>query len=161
MSVPNQHTQESQSLNPQDFLDFIEIRMASGAIVRLCEYGEYNWNGMLFEYGYIQITGADERNNGEKIVRPILNFANPEAAFHLPVSQGLLDQAVVSRFRVLPKNLNASPAIFEPRTWRLTRITNMTRQVLSAELRSVSDIQETIMPPRQYLRQDFPSVSLN
>lgn len=161
MSIPAQHKEEAQSLNAQDFLEFIEIRLVGGSVIRLCQKGEYNWNNMLFEYGYIEVTGGDERNNGEKVVRPTLTTANPEAVFHVPVSQGLLDQAIVTRYRVLPENLEVSPAVFESRQWYLSRVTSLTRQVIVAELRSFSDRQESIMPPRQFLRQDFPSVSIN
>lgn len=159
--IPAEHTAQSLDLNPEEFIELYELIFLNGVILRTVSGPEIQWgytssNTFTWKSHLFKLSG-EGRNSGEKRVRPTLSIGNPEALFHVPVSEGHLDGAIVNRYKVQPSALAANPPQFEKSTWYLAQVTGL-GDTIDSELRSLSDRQESTLPARQYLRPEFPSV---
>ncbi len=163
-AIPADHRADSLELNPEEFIELFDITLESGTRIRAHSGREYTWspedvnNPWTFESAYIKIDGV-KRNSGEQRIRPTLTLGNPLDLFHVPVAQGHLEGAIVVRYRVQSSNLTANPPVFEKATWYISQITGLA-EVITAQLRSLSDRQESQIPARQFLKPEFPSVTI-
>jgi len=158
MTTPISHKQESLKLNPEQFLELFEITLKNNTKILAHSGREITWDGKVFESAYIQVSGVS-RNSGEQRIRPTLTIGNPQDIFHVPVSNGVLDGAIVKRYKVRPSQLQADPPVSETNTWYIAQITGL-GEVIAAQLRSNSDRQESQIPARQFLKPEFPSVTV-
>lgn len=164
MTTPVEHKEDALGLNPQEFIELWKITLQSGAVMRMHSGREYNWDPIdvsepkKFESAFVKIS-AVERNSGEQRVRPTLTLGNPLAIFHVPVAEGHLDNAKVERYKVKPAHLAADPPVFDKNNWYIAQVTGL-GEVITLQLRSESDRQESLSPPRMYLKPEFSSVSI-
>lgn len=158
MATPISHKEQSLSLNPEQLLELFEIILKNGTIIRSVSGRAREWAGSTYESAYISVSGVS-RNSGEQRVRPTLTIGNPLDIFHVPVADGELDGAIVKRYKVRPSQLAADPPVYEQSIWYIAQITGL-GEVITAQMRSVSDRQESQLPARQFLKPEFPSVTI-
>lgn len=163
-TIPDSHKEDSLKLNPQEFIELFDITLTSGTRIRAHSGREYQWSPLdtsepwTFESAYIKVDGV-KRNSGEQRIRPTLTIGNPMDVFHVPVAEGHLDNAIVVRYKVKPDNLLADPPVYEKATWYIAQVTGL-GELITAQLRSLSDRQEGQIPARQFLKPEFPSVTI-
>lgn len=163
-TIPESHKEDSLKLNPEEFIQLFDITLLSGAKILAHSGPEIQWsptdvsNPLTFEEAFIKVSNAG-RNSGEKRIRPTLTIGNPNDVFHVPVAEGHLDGAIVIRYKVKPENLQADPPVFEKNTWYIAQVPAL-GEVITAQLRSLSDRQEGMIPTRQFLKPEFPSVTI-
>ena len=162
--IPISHKEDSLKLGPEEFIKLFDITLKDGTKVRAHSGQAYAWSPVdfsepwIFDEALINVSGV-KRNSGNQLVRPTLTIGNPLDVFHTPVAAGALDGAIVVRYKVRPSNLLADPPVFEKNTWYIAQILGL-GEVITAQLRSNSDRQESQIPPRQFLKPEFPSISI-
>lgn len=162
--IPDPHKEDSLKLNPEELLELFEVTLVGGSKIYANNGPEVEWsptdtnNPLTFESVFIKLSNAG-RNSGEQRVRPTLTVGNPMEMFHVPIAQGHLDGAEVIRYKVKPSLLKADPPVFEKSMWYIAHIRSL-GEVITVQLRSLSDRQEGLIPIRQYLKPEFPSVTI-
>lgn len=162
--IPASHKEDSLKLNPQEFVKLFDITLQDGSKIRLHSGREYQWHPTnvntpwTFDPAYIEVKGV-KRTSGEQRIRPTLSVGNPLDIFHVPVAEGHLENATVVRYKIKPDLLTADPPVFEKNTWYIAQITGL-GELITAQLRSLSDRQESQIPARQFLKPEFPSVTI-
>lgn len=163
-TIPESHKEDSLKLNPEEFYQLFEIKLVSGTRILMHSGPEVQWSPLdatepwTFESALVHISNAG-RNTGEKRIRPTLTLGNSLDVFHVPVAEGHLDNATVTRYKVKPANLAADPPVFEKSVWYIAQVPGL-GEVITCQLRSLSDRQEGPIPTRQYLPPEFPSVTI-
>lgn len=162
-TIPTEHKEDSLSLNPEELLELFTIELQNGGTIYAHSGRAIDWHPTnintpyTFDSAYIKVDNV-ERNSGEKRIRPTLSVGNPEAIFHKPVAEGHLDRALVTRYKVKPELLEADPPVFERNVWYVSQVTGL-GEIITIQLRSLADRQESQSPPRQFLKPEFPSVT--
>jgi phage-related protein len=161
MPAPSSHISESLKLEPDGIVFLYEIRMRNnGGIVRLKDSETRTWQGLLWESCPIQITGDDQTAEGSD-TRPKLTVVNPYGLFTPFVMNGVLEYAIVIRKAVLHSNLIADVNIYEQRMWRVRRVVQLIGgQSITVELMNMSEGPAFMIPVRQFIPPDFPTVTL-
>lgn len=163
-TIPDTHKEDALKLNPEQFIELFDITLKSGSRIRAHSGRGYEWSPLdvndpwTFDSAYIKVDGV-KRNSGEQRIRPTLSIGNPSDIFHVPVAEGHLDGATVVRYKVRPSHLAADPPVYEKATWYIAQVTGL-GELITAQLRSQSDRQESQIPARQFLKPEFPSVSI-
>jgi len=164
-TIPTSHKEDSLKLNPQQFIELYDITLINGTKIRGHSGREYLWHPTdasaepwVFSPTFIKVSGV-KRTSGEQRIRPTLTIGNPLDVFHVPVAEGHLEGAKVVRYKIKPANLEADPPVSEKNTWYIAQITGL-GELITAEMRSLSDRQEGQIPARQFLKPEFPSVTI-
>lgn len=159
MTAPATHITNAQKLTPEGEGELFEITFPAGGTLYLKKGATVTWQGQEYTGAGIVIEGEGKKGTGER-VRPTLKFNNPYAAFSKAVSDGLVDNSIVVRKKVLKSNLEGDNNIFESHTWYIARCSYLDDEAAVFELRNLSDRQRIAFPPRQFIPPEFTYVSL-
>lgn len=164
--IPLQQADGAQFLDQEGFASLLTIQLvatvAGGGTVflRFCANKAVTWQGNTFESIPFSLTGLGSNASGE-VVRPKLTLPNAAGAFSEYAHQGWLNNALVIRQLIRKSDLEGNVNSFSQKKWRVSKIVNLTKSMISLELRSLFDGQNFKLPPRQYYPPEFPSVSLS
>lgn len=161
MTAPIEHLTDSQKLTADGVVFLYEIQLRTEPVtLRLSSTVECTWQGQTWEMAGIQISGEKRSADGEE-ARPKLQIYNPEGVFSTLIRQKLLDRATVIRYRILKTHLDGNVAIYQRRMWYVSRIADVTSgQTITAELRSMTEGPNNMIPARMFIPPDFPMVRL-
>jgi lambda family phage minor tail protein L len=164
--IPLSQAEDAQLLESSGFASLLTIQLvatvAGGGTVflRFCANKAVTWQGYTFESIPFSLVGLGANASGE-VVRPKLTLPNAAGAFSSYAHQGWLNNALVTRQLVRKADLDGNVNSFSQKKWRVSKVTNLTRDLISLELRSLFDGHNFKLPPRQYYPPEFPSVSLS
>ena len=160
VSIPQVHATDAVSLTADGIVELFHIILYPGTThLYLKDNDNVTWNGNVYEGIPIQLRGTGSSADAT-VVRPTLNIFNPNAMFSAQVASGTIEGAEVIRYRVLRSNLSASTPIFIQHSWRVIRVSQLTRYNISLELREDIDGPNFLTPARMYMPPEFPSVTI-
>lgn len=159
-NIPSSIANTSHDLSVEALVRLFEIKLTNNSLFRLSPYGNITWKGQLYEEVPIQMSGLDQDGSG-RLARPKLTFANPGGMFTASVHLGLLDNALVTRYRILRSDLDANRDFALRETFRLSRIVTLQKSIIVAELRDVLDGHYFEVPGRRFQPPEFPFVQLS
>lgn len=159
-TYPQEHLQDSVSLEPDGIVDLFYVVLTEGGQLYLKANDTVTWQGNTYEGTMIKIDGVSQ-SSGDEISRPRLTVANPDGMFSALVSQNLLENAIVTRYRVLRKDIDADINQYRLQTWKVTRVSSLTRIQITLELREQLDGQFFVVPARMFMPPEYPFVSLS
>ena len=155
--------EDALSLSPEAKLDLIQIDLAtSGAgqtTLRLTKFNTVTYLGATWEAAPFNMAEVGVHTQGEA-KRPKLSIVNPDGAFSAWVHQGLMDSAIVTRYRLLKSDLDANIAAYEKNVWRVSKPLSLSKSLIVFELRSPLDGPMFLLPGRGYYPPEFSHVSL-
>jgi lambda family phage minor tail protein L len=163
--IPLGQVQEVQLLESQGFATLLTIQLmatvaGSGSVfLRFHGHGQVTWQGNTFENIPFSLSGLGSNSSGE-VIRPKLILPNAAGAFSTYAHQGWLNNAMVTRQIVRRADLDGDVNSFSQKKWRISKILNLAKTMVTVELRSVFDGQSFKLPPRAYFPPEFPSVSI-
>lgn len=134
------------------------LRSGSGNIHFTAD-GTSTWQGMTFEAVACQLSGVASYAD-EQSARPRMTVQNPDGAFTGVVAQGALENAKLTRWRVLRRHAELDVNISTMQTWRVARVLSLNRFLFSVELRSMDDRANYTIPAQTFSAPDFPTVTL-
>lgn len=156
------HVTTAHTLNPEPYVDLFEIWLpdvGETAFVYLSSREEVQWDGKTWEALSCELTGTTTNTTGQA-VRPSFQVLNPEGLYSLYVAQGGLDNATVTRYRVLRTHLDQGIVTALKYSWAVGRVTNLTKVAVTLELRAFYDGHKFRLPVREYIPPEFTHVSL-
>lgn len=160
MSAPASHVVESQKLIAEGYVELFEFILNDNTHVYIKNNDTVTWQGFAYEGMPLKMTGVSA-NADEEQSRPTMVIFNPENMFGSFVANGVVEKATVIRRRVLRVDVLANNNIAEVRRWSVARVTSLTQQSITLELRNLIDGPNFIVPRRMYMPPDFPVVSLS
>lgn len=117
------------------------------------------WQGNYYEPVPCQLTGVGSYAD-EQSARPRFSAQNPDGAFTGVIAQGSLENAQITRYRLLRSHAEQNLNIAISQRWRVGRVTSLNRFMFTLELRDTADRANNVIPSRTFSPPDFPSVTL-
>lgn len=153
------HEEDSHKLQGDAYVDLFQIELTDGAVLYLKQNNTVTWQGDEYEGYGLKIEGVS-RNAGDETPRPKLHLANPEGVFSAVVRAGRLDNALVKRLRVLKSDIETNTNLYREESWRVRRVSQVTREYIVLDLRDQLDGQFFLTPARMFIPPEFPQVTL-
>lgn len=160
IDTPTEYQVEAYKLDAQGLIDLFQINLlgAAGSLY-FTPNVSINWQGKAWTGYPCGISDAGVKTSGE-YNRPKMTLANPQGIFSSYVQKGVLDNAIVLRYRVLPGNISGNINSFVKNTWRVSKIISLNKDMIVLELRSAMDGHNFKMPGNSFFPPDYPHVSL-
>lgn len=117
------------------------------------------WQGNDYDAVPCELSGVGVYAD-EKSARPRFTMQNPDGAFTGIISQGSLENARLTRFRLLRAHAEQDLDIAWAQTWRVARVSSLNKYMLSLELRDMADRANFVIPSRTFSPPEFPAVTL-
>lgn len=149
----------AHDLSPEALVHLFKIELQSGTTFLLSQHGEQVWRGETYEDVPCNLVGIGQHSDAE-VNRPRFSFANPEGLFTAALYNGDMDNAWVTRIRILKSDLDADNDFSVQETFQMRRIVNISKSLAVVELRDVLDGQNFDLPARRYMPPEFPHVKL-
>jgi phage-related protein len=159
MTFTTAQLEDAQQLTGDAYVDLFEITLTNATKVYLSPGKEYTWQAHSYEYIPCKLDTV-ERNGGDEINRPKFTLANPDGAFTSLVGQGLIDNALLTRRRLLLADLLANSNTAISNVWKIKRVVSVTRDTVTLELRDQLDGQFFLTPGRMFIPPEFAQVRL-
>jgi hypothetical protein len=159
-AFPASQVAEMVKLVADAYVDFYSITLYSGGVIYLKDGQEQVWNGNVWSGTALKMSGVGTYGD-DQISRPKFQTLNPDAIFSPFVSDGLVDKALVTRFRVLHQDVIANNPYYVSQQWVVSRVALCTRTSLTLELRTLMDAPNFTIPLNTFSPPIFPSVTIS
>lgn len=159
--IPQSHIEDSHKLDADAYIELFQIILSdkqSKLYLKLNKTG--TWGGNTYEGTGIKMDGVAKYAD-DQVARPKVTIYNPEGVYSYLVDQGLLDGAIIVRYRVLKEDYEADRPIYRRQQWKVSRVASVKTGYIALELRDMMDGQNFLTPARMFIPPDFPTVSLN
>jgi phage-related protein len=157
--IPVTHVEHATRLEADGFVHLFLLHLRSGAKVRMVNGRTVTWDGATWHGMACQLVGvavhAEEQN-----ARPRFQVQNPDGVFSALMGQRLLDGARLERRRVLAGDLAAGAGFYVSQSWRVGRVSRVTRIGIELELRDITDNPNFVIPSVLFTPPDFPVVKI-
>lgn len=158
--LPETLQQTSHDLTPDALVTLFKIVLNNKTTTFfLSPTKEVTWQGDLYEQVPCHMTGIGQ-NSDAQVNRPKFSFANPEGLFTPHIYQGRMDNALITRIRILKSDLDNDYDFAVRETFRVSKVAQLGQQIGVLELRDIMDSHRFTLPARQYLPPEFPHVRL-
>lgn len=159
-NVPLSQEIEAHKLEASPVRDLFKLQLADQVTVLYLTGSEaVVWGGQTWEQWPNSFSGGAQNSNNERS-RPKFTIANPEGIFSLWCEQGVIDGAILTRYRVGLDDLQSDVRNYAKNVWTIFRVLNLNKTIAVLECRSLMDGQSFILPSRAFYPPDFPHVSL-
>lgn len=147
-------------LTVDPFVHLYKLVMSDGTTFRLSKKGNITWQTFLYEGDLPCDMSSVSQSSDAKMSRPKFTVVNPLGLFGPYVNSGVVDNATVTRYRVLYADIKADRDFKIIESFRVSRILSLTKDILSLELRDVLDGTNFLIPARTFIPPDFTYVRL-
>jgi phage-related protein len=147
-------------LSAEGIVDLFKLTLRSGSgDIYVTAHGINTWQGNNYQSLACQLSGVASHAS-EQTSRPRMTVQNPDGAFTGVVAQGSLENARLTRYRMLRSHAEQDLPIYKSQTWRVARVASLTRFMFVLELRSLEDRANFIIPSVTFSPPNFPAVTL-
>ena len=157
--LPNSIQDTLHDLSPDALVRLFKLELTNGTIFRICPQGEATWQTHNYDSIPAHLAEVTQDADG-KMARPKFTFSNPGGLFSAEIYKGQMDNATLTRYRILKGDLDADRDFALTESFRVTRIVNLSQHIATAELRDVLDGHNFRLPARAYYPPEFPHVKL-
>lgn len=158
--VPLEHVQDSKKLDMEAYVELFEITLSDKSTkIYLKQDEDVVWQGVTYDGTGIEISGVATFADDET-ARPKVSIYNPDGVFSSLIDQGLLDNAIFKRTRILKSHFDAGVNISRSQRWKVNRISSVRKNLIAVELRDLLDGQFFQVPGRMFIPPEFPQVNL-
>lgn len=161
-NLPVEHVKDAFELTVEPQVDLIMIELninGGGQIICITNNREYTWQGRKYEMIPNSIAGEGVSTQGEA-KRPKFTVANPDGVFSAFIAQGKMDNATITRYRLNVQDVLNNINRVQINRWRVSKTMNMSRSMVTFELRSPLDGQFFLIPADAFYPPEYPHVSL-
>ena len=159
IDIPAPITDTQHDLAPDVIVKLYRLELPSGPVFRLSPQIQVTWQTEVWDDVPCTLAEVEQDADG-KMSRPKFTFANPGGLFTADIYNGLLDNAILTRYRILKANLDADQDFAITESFRVSRVLSLTNTVATVELRDVLDGHQFKLPARAYYPPEFPHVRL-
>lgn len=160
-NVPLEYQKEAYLLDATGMAELFQITLLNSVgVLHFTPYLDVTWQGNDWTSFPCKITGTGTQASGEN-VRPRMTIANPDGLLSGYVHSGVLNNALIERYRVSPDDLDLNINQFIKNTWRVSKIVTLNKNMVVLELRSALDGHNFKIPGNSFFPPDYPHVSLS
>lgn len=134
-----------------------KITLANAVVLNLSPKGDFTWQGTLYEEVPCHMSGVDRKADSESS-RPKFSVVNPGRMFTAAVHERHLEGAILTRYRMMTEDLLADNAASVSDTYRISRVMNVTKDLIVVECRRGLDGTNFKLPNRSFRPPEFPVV---
>ena len=146
-------------LSVEALVHLYRIELTDNTTFLLSPQKEVTWRGQVYEEVPCHMSGFGQHSDA-KVNRPRFTFANPAGIFTQPLYDGRMDNASITRIRVLSSDLLADNDFSVEETYRVSRIITIAKNMAIVEMRDALDGHHFKLPARQFIPPEFPHVKL-
>lgn len=157
--IPTNILTSAHSLEPDGMAVMFVLTLASGPVFRMHPKITTTWQGNTYDFIPCTMTEMQLEADG-KANRPSFSFANPQGMFTQQVYNRLLDNAELTRIRLLRDDLINNRNFAMTETMRISQVLNVGRGLITAQLRDAHDGQNFMLPAGAFYPPEFPHVKL-
>lgn len=117
------------------------------------------WQGKTWESFQTTLAGELTNSDGE-FGRPKFSLANPNGLFSSYIHKRWLDNAIVTRYKVLKSDIDLDVNSYRRNMWKVSKTLGLSKTLATLELRGVLDGQYFTIPGRRFQPPEFAQVSL-
>lgn len=160
-TLPTQLEAERHSLNPPEITTLVELVIedpdANPIAIRFSDKQTLEWDGKTWSKSPFKILGISNSSSGERN-RPSLTLPNEGGAYSYYLNQGLLEDSLVTRYRVML--IEGVPHLASKNVFYVSHPSNISGALLTLELRRMSEGNKFKIPPNRYIQPEFKTVIL-
>ena len=160
MSLPQEQIEDVHKLKADSLVELFHIILSDGSHLYLKANNTVTWQGITWEGIGMKMGGVANSSDASEAARPNLVIVNPMGVFSSFVAARKIDRAEVMRLRVLGQHITENRNLYSQQSWRVMRITSLTEQAITMELRGQLDGPNFVCPARCYLPPEFPTVTI-
>lgn len=152
----------AQDLSPDAIVSLFKMELtntSSPTVIYFTPHKEVTWLGNTFAEIPCNMAQMEQDAQG-RANRPKFSFANPGGIFTAPIQRGDIDNATITRFRILKADLDANINAKVTDQFVVSKVLMVNKDMVSVELRDVLDGHMFKFPARSYYPPEFPNVSL-
>lgn len=153
----------AQELSPDAIVHLFKMELTDSGtptVIYFTSHKQVTWLGNTYSEIPCTMTQMEQDSQG-RANRPKFSFANPGGIFTAPIQQGIMNNAALTRFRVLKADLDADVDAKVTEKFFVSKITMVNKDMVSVELRDIFDGHMFKFPARAYYPPEFPNVSLS
>lgn len=158
-NIPDNIKTSSYSLEPDGLVSMFVLTLTNGTIFRMHPKVTTTWQGNIYDFVTCNLTEMQLESDG-KSNRPNFTFVNPEGVFTSYIYGRLLDNAELTRIRILRDDLINNRNFCITETMVIKQILSVGKGLVTAQLRDVHDGQNFMLPAGAYYPPEFPHVQL-
>lgn len=161
LGFPSAQVEDAFRLESQGTVDLFKIETfgTTQIVLYITGHETVYYDGNTWETLPCNLSEHSMKSTGE-FSRPKFSVANPEAIFSSYIEAGVMDNAVVSRYRVGLPDLKANRTNHILQSWVVSRVAMFNKNMAVFELRSPMDGHNFTLPARRFYPPEFPHVSL-
>ena len=162
--LPENYVKEAMALDARGVVELFKIEMTPPSpnppvSIYINGKKDITWQGIVWEGFPCNLVGEMTDSGGE-MGRPKFSLANPDGVFSVYIHQRWMDNAVVTRYRVLVPDIELDVNSYVRNTWRVSKVISLSKTLAALELRGVLDGHFFTVPARRFQPPVFPHVSL-
>lgn len=136
-----------------------KLVLADGTIFFMSPKQDWTWRGDFYEEIPCHLSQVKRQADG-KLSRPKFTFVNPKEIFSAAVAGGTLENAYLTRHRIMKSDLEADLDLSIKQTMRISRVMSINHEAITTELRGALDGAAFQIPYRTFNPPEFPHVSV-
>lgn len=152
----------AQDLAPDSIVSLFKIELTNTGtptVIYFTPHKQVTWLSKTYSEIPCTMTQMEQDSQG-RANRPKFSFANPGGIFTSSIQQGYLDNAALTRYRILKADLDANIDAKVTEKFFVSKVMMVNKDMVSVELRDVFDGHLFKFPARAYYPPKFPNVSL-
>jgi phage-related protein len=157
--IPAPIQDTSHDLAPDALVTLYKIALKNLTTFFLSPKTEVIWQGDTYDDIPCHMTELEQEADGKR-GRPKFTFVNPGGLFTANIYNGDLDNAAVTRIRILKADLDADLDFALTEKLRVSKVLTMNKDLVTVELRDILDGHQFILPARAYYPPEFGHVRL-
>ena len=159
--LPTSMKTTAQDLAPDAIVSLFRLVMTDSTQVTIyfTPHQQVTWQGNVFSEIPCTISQMEQDANG-RANRPKFSFVNPGGVFTSSIQSGWLNNAKLTRFRILKADLDANVNAAVTERFLVSKILSLNKDMCSVELRDVYDGHLFKLPARAFYPPEFPHVKL-
>lgn len=162
--APQSHIEEAMKLEVRAYVELfrIDLNPPGQAIFSLflSPTREITWQGKIWSDSTPCKISETSVQAGGDTTRPKFSIVNPDGTWSRYVHQKYVDNAKVSRYRVLRPHIDSGEDIFQLSSWRISKVLSLNKDLVICELRTALDRQNFKIPADTYRPPNYPTVSI-
>ena len=159
LDIPTGMDTTAQDLSPDAIVSLFRFDLSDGTIIRFTAQQTVTWLGNVYSGIPCALTQMQQDATG-KASRPKFTFVNPEGIFTSVIQGGLLDNASLTRIRLLRADLEANVNASVTDQLFVAKILSLNKDLCSVEMRDIFDGHTFKLPARSYRPPEFPHVKI-
>lgn len=160
MSIPQSIQDDAFNLDGAAQVFLFKLVLPDLTLICLSPRGTYTWQGDVYEEIPCHMSQVSRNGDGE-MSRPKFSVVNPQGMFTAAVNTRVLENSSLTRHRMMKTDLLADSPLALSETFRVSRIANVSKEVIVLELRGALDGSNFKLPTRSFHPPEFPHVKLS